>query len=637
MKITLPDGSVKECKEGMTPIDIANEISEGLARATVAAKINDELKDATTPMTTDSKLQLLTFKDQEGKQVFWHSSAHVLAQAVKELWPKTKLAIGPAIENGFYYDFDTEKPFTPEDLEKIEKKMKEIVERRIDFVREEMPKKKVIELMKKIDEPYKVELVKEKADETTSVYHQGDFVDFCRGPHLPNSKYVKAFKLTKTGGAYWKGDSKNKMLQRIYGISFPDKKELKEYLTLLEEAERRDHRKIGKDLDLYSFHEEGPGFPFWHHKGMILKNRLIDFWRKEHYARDYLEISTPTILGRELWEQSGHWDLYKENMYTTKIDNKDFAVKPMNCPGGMLVFKESVHSYKELPLRIGELGYVHRHELSGVLSGLFRVRAFTQDDAHIFCTPEQLETEIVDIIKLIQDMFSVFGFKGYKFTLSIRGEKKKDKYLGSDEEWNWAQNSILKALKKLNIESEMMEGEAKFYGPSLDVQISDALGREWQCSTIQLDFNLPKRFNITYEGNDSQKHTPFILHRVVYGSLERFIGVLVEHYAGRFPLWLSPSQVKILSVADRHKDYANSLKSNLKSNGFIVEIDDRAETIPKKVRDAQLEQFNYILVVGDKEVADNTVTVRTREGNVEGAQKIDVFLKRIQQEVNEKK
>ncbi|MFP4112551.1 MAG: threonine--tRNA ligase [Candidatus Woesearchaeota archaeon] len=638
IKIEYPDGSKKEHEKGITGLDIAKDISEGLGRAALAIVVNDKATDLTTPITTDSKIRILTFHDKEGVDLFRHSSAHVLAMAVKDLYPETKLTIGPAVEEGFYYDFDVKENFTPEDLKKIEEKMKDIVHSDIPFERLEVSRDEAIKEMKKRNETYKVEMIKEFPEgETISLYKNNDFIDPCRGPHVPSTKYIKAFKLTKLAGAYWKGDAKNKQLQRVYGISFPDKKLLKEYLKVMEEAEKRDHKKIGKELDLFSFHEEGPGFPFFHHKGMVILNRLIDFWRKKHYARGYQEIKTPMVLGRELWETSGHWKLYKDNMYTTKIDEKDFAIKPMNCPGGMLVYKETIHSYRELPLRVGELGHVHRHELSGVLNGLFRVRSFTQDDAHIFCSDEQLEDEIIDIVKLIKEMYEVFGFKEYKFTLSIRGEKKKDKYLGTDKDWDWAQGAILNALKKLNLDCEMMEGEAKFYGPSLDVQIRDALGREWQCSTIQLDFNLPSRFDITYEGKDGKKHTPFILHRVVYGSLERFFGILVEHFAGKFPLWISPNQVKILTVADRHEPYAEKIADDFKKNDIMVEVDSRSESIPKKVRNAQLEQFNYILVVGDNEESEGTVSVRTRDNNVEGTQKIDAFLKRILIEINEKK
>ncbi len=632
MKIELPDGSIKECKEGMTPLDIAMEISEGLARATVAAKIDDELKDATTPITTDSKLQLLTFKDEEGRHIFWHSSSHILAQAVKELWPKTKLAIGPSIENGFYYDFETEKPFTPEDLEKIEKKMKELVDKKIEFKREELSKKKAIELMKKLDEPYKVEMIEEKADETTSVYHQDNFIDFCRGPHIPNSRMVKAFKLTKIAGAYWKGNSNNKMLQRIYGISFPDKKDLKEHLALIEEAEKRDHRKIGKELDLYSFQDEAPGMPFFHNNGYHIWNTLVSFVTDMLIARDYEIVKAPLILNEALWRQSGHWDHYKENMYFTKIDEQNFAVKPMNCPGHMLVFKNRMYSYKDLPLRMGEFGLVHRHELSGVLSGLFRVRMFTQDDAHIFCTEDQIKDEIKNLLDFVEELYTTFGFE-YRMELSTRPEKA----MGDPKLWTVAEDTLKEVLDETKKEYKINEGDGAFYGPKIDFHLKDAIGRTWQCGTIQLDFQMPEKFDLTYEGADGSKHRPIMLHRAILGSVERFMGILVEHYAGRFPLWISPSQVRILSVADRHHEYAESVRKTLKDAGFVAEIDSRSETIPKKVRDAQLKQWNYILVVGDKEVADNTVTVRTREGNVEGPVKVADFTKRLRDEVKAKK
>lgn len=631
--ITFPDGNAKQFPSGTSSLDIAQSISEGLMRATIAAKVNNTLTDATTPLTTDATVQLLTFKDEEGKQIFWHSSAHVLAQAVKELWPKTKLTIGPAIEQGFYYDFDIEKPFTPDDLSIIEKKVKEIVNRRIDFKRETISKKDLLTVMKERDEPYKIEMITEKikGNETT-VYHQDDFVDFCRGPHVPNTKMIKAFKLTKIAGAYWKGNAKNKMLQRIYGIAFPDKKGLKEYLHLIEEAEKRDHRKIGKELDLYSFQDEAPGMPFFHAKGQHIWNVLVTFVRGLLKERDYQLVKAPIILNKDLWLRSGHWDHYSENMYFTKIDDQDFAVKPMNCPGHMLIFKNAMHSYRDLPIRMGEFGLVHRHELSGVLSGLFRVRMFTQDDAHIFCKDiEQSKTEILELLKLIDVIYGTFGFE-YTMELSTRPEKA----MGEKKLWDQAESVLKEVLDSTGREYKVNEGDGAFYGPKIDFHLKDAIGRTWQCGTIQLDFQMPEKFDLNYEGADGKKHRPIMLHRAILGSVERFMGILVEHYAGKFPLWISPSQVRILTVADRHQEYAQQIAEKLKKQRLNVDIDARAETIPKKVRDAQLDQFNYILVVGDKEVESSTVTVRTRNGEVEGAQAIDVFIKRLVKEVQDK-
>ena len=562
-----------------------------------------------------------------------HSTAHIMAYAVKELFPKVKLAIGPSIDDGFYYDFDYKENFTPEDLKKIERKMHEIIKQNLKFKKIKVSKQKAKQMLK--GEPYKLELLKEL--KVPTFYQVGDFIDLCKGPHVKSTKEIKAYKLMKIAGAYWKGSAENKQLQRIYGTAFSTKDELKKYLVLIEEAEKRNHIKLGKQLDLFSIHKEGPGFPFWHNNGVILKNKLIEYWREEHKKEGYTEVETPMILNRDLWEQSGHWDLFKENMYTTKIDGEDFAVKPMNCPGSMLLYKEKYHSYRELPLRVAELGLVHRHELSGVLNGLFRVRVFTQDDAHIFCSETQLQDEIKRIVKLIQRMFATFGFKEYEFTLSVRSKNKKDKYLGTDKGWKAAESSLKKALNSMNLKFSVEEGEAKFYGPSLDVQIKDTLGRKWQCSTIQVDFNLAERFDITYEGKDGKKHKPFILHRVVYGSLERFIGILIEHYAGKFPLWLSPVQVKILSVADRFNKYAEEIKKKYEEASIRVEVDDRTESISKKVREAQLAKINYILVVGEKEIKDKTVTVRSRNNKIIGTFKYGKFLEQLLKEIKEKR
>jgi len=575
-----------------------------------------------------------------------HSASHVLAQAVLEFYPEAKLAIGPAIETGFYYDFDLEgKTFSPEDLVKIEKLMRQIIKQNQKFEHYEVDTDEAIKYLKTKKQPYKVEMaqeLKKEGEKKLSFYRmemqdgKPKFVDLCLGPHLKATHEIGAVKLLKTAGAYWRGDEKNKMLQRIYGTAFASEQELNQYLKMLEEAEKRDHKRLGQELDLYSFHPEAPGSVFFHNKGMIILEELINFWRFKHRQRGYLEVKTPIILCRDLWERSGHWNLYKENMYSTKIDDIDYVIKPMNCPGGILIYKEGKHSYRELPLRVGELGLVHRHELSGVLNGLFRVRTFTQDDAHVFCTPEQLEGEIIDIVKLIQEMFSVFGFQDYKFTLSIRSEKKKDKYLGTDKEWDWAQNAILAALKRLNLKSELVAGEAKFYGPSLDVQIKDALGREWQCSTIQLDFNLPKRFDITYVGPDAKEHTPYMLHRVIYGSLERFLGVLVEHYAGAFPLWLSPVQATVIPISEKFNDYAQKVKAELSQSNIRVQLDDSSESLGKRIRNAEKQKAPYILVVGEKEEKDKTVAVRKRGQGDLGAQKLEKFIGQIRKEIEEK-
>lgn len=629
IKIKLPDGTEKEYDMGISPAEIAESIGPGLARAAIAAKAGDKLIDLSTQLTDDTELAIITFKDKEGIEIFRHSTAHVMAAAVLKLFPEALPTIGPAVEDGFYYDFD-HKPFTPEDLEKIEAEMKEIVNSDAQFERIGLTKKEALEMFK--SNKFKVEMIEELHDDDISAYKLGDFVDFCRGPHVPSAKYIKSFKLTKVAGAYWKGDAKRDQLQRIYGTSFPDKKELKKYLHMIEEAGKRDHRKIGKLLDLFSFHEEGPGFPFFHNKGMIIWNTLIDYWREIHKKYNYEEIKTPTMLNKALWETSGHWANYRENMYLSKIDDEDYAIKPMNCPGGMLVYKTHIHSYKELPMRVGEIGHVHRHELSGTLGGLFRVRAFHQDDAHIFMTNEQIKEEILGVLKMSDEMYSTFGLT-YHLELSTRPEKS----IGTDEQWETATNGLKDALDSTKREYVINEGDGAFYGPKIDIHIKDALGRTWQCGTIQLDMALPEKFDLTYEGKDGKKHRPVMIHRVIYGSLERFFGILVEHYAGKFPLWLSPVQVKILTVADRFNDYAEKVKQQLEEKGLRVELDHRQESVSKKVRDAQIEQVNYICVVGEKEEKDSTVTVRTRANEVTGAEKVDDFAARLVKEVEAKK
>lgn len=563
------------------------------------------------------------------EKTFWHTSSHILAQAVKRLYPDIKLTIGPAIENGFYYDFDTEEPFTPEMLENLENEMKKIVKEDYKIERFTLPRKEAIAFMEEKNEPYKVELIEELPEgEEISFYRQGEFTDLCAGPHIPSTGAVKAFKLLSSSGAYWRGNEKNKMLQRIYGISFPKANELEEYLNMLEEAKKRDHKKLGKELELFMIAPEGPGFPFFLPKGMALRNVLEDFWRKIHVKNGYQEIKTPMMLNEELWHRSGHWEHYKENMYTTKIDDIDFALKPMNCPGGMLVYKNKMHSYKELPIRMGELGLVHRHEKSGELNGLFRVRCFTQDDAHIFCLPEQIESEIINLMHLISEVYSLFGFT-YTVELSTRPEDS----MGSDEDWNLAEGALKKALEKENMAYKINEGDGAFYGPKIDFHIKDCLGREWQCGTIQLDFQMPERFDLHYIGEDGEKHRPVMLHRVIFGSIERFIGILIEHFAGAFPTWLSPVQVKILPIADSHLEYANRVKEQLLEEGIRVEIDERNEKIGYKIREAQLQKIPYMLVIGDKEVEANKVGVRSRKEGDQGAISITDFINKIKTEI----
>ncbi len=563
------------------------------------------------------------------EKTFWHTSSHILAQAVKRLYPDIKLTIGPAIENGFYYDFDTEEPFTPQMLENLENEMKKIVKEDYKIERFTLPRKEAIAFMEEKNEPYKVELIEELPEgEEISFYRQGEFTDLCAGPHIPSTGPVKAFKLLSSSGAYWRGNEKNKMLQRIYGISFPKASELEEYLNMLEEAKKRDHKKLGKELELFMIAPEGPGFPFFLPKGMALRNVLEDFWRKIHVKNGYQEIKTPMMLNEELWHRSGHWDHYKENMYTTQIDEVDFALKPMNCPGGMLVYKNKMHSYKELPIRMGELGLVHRHEKSGELNGLFRVRCFTQDDAHIFCLPEQIESEIINLMHLINEVYSLFGFT-YTVELSTRPEDS----MGSDEDWNLAEGALKKALEKENMAYKINEGDGAFYGPKIDFHIKDCLGREWQCGTIQLDFQMPERFDLHYIGEDGEKHRPVMLHRVIFGSIERFIGILIEHFAGAFPTWLSPVQVKILPIADSHLEYANRVKEQLLEEGIRVEIDERNEKIGYKIREAQLQKIPYMLVIGDKEVEANKVGVRSRKDGDQGAVSITDFINKIKTEI----
>ncbi len=632
VKITLKDGTVREYDAGTTVIDITNDISRGLGKSALAAVLNGKTVDLCTPVQENSNLEIITFDDEKGQEIFRHSTSHVLAQAVKRLFPNTKLGIGPAITDGYYYDFDVLENFTPEDLEKIEKEMEKIIKEDHAFVRSEVPRQEAIEFFEKAGEPYKVELVRDlPEDAQISFYKQGDFIDLCAGPHVPSTGKIKAVKLMSLAGAYWRGSEKNKMLQRVYGTSFPKKSLLEEHLFRLEEAKKRDHRKLGMELDLFSIQEEGPGFPFFHPKGMVVRNELEKFWREQHDQAGYLEIRTPIILNRSLWEQSGHWDNYKENMYFTSIDETDFAVKPMNCPGSILIYRSKLHSYRDFPIRLAELGLVHRHELSGALHGLMRVRCFTQDDAHIFMLPGQIKEEIIKVIDLIDNFYKVFGFE-YHVELSTKPEKA----MGSDEIWEQATEALKDALVARGMDFKINEGDGAFYGPKIDFHLRDCLGRTWQCGTIQLDFLMPEKFDLTYVGEDGQKHRPVMIHRVVFGSIERFIGILIEHFAGALPIWLAPVQVKVLTVTDRGIDYSNQLAARLKQRGVRVEVDARNEKIGYKIREAQVEKIPYMLVVGDKEVQEGTIAVRKRGEGDKGAMAVDDFIENVVAEIQNK-
>ena len=632
MKITLKDGSVKEYAESRAIIDIAADLSEGLARMATAGEVNGEVVDLRTVISEDCELNILTFQDEKGQGAFRHTASHILAQAVKRLYPETKLAIGPSIADGFYYDLDRETPFTAEDLEKIEKEMKKIVKESLPITSFTKPREEAIAYFKEKDEPYKVELIEDlPEDAVISFYQQGEFVDLCAGPHLMNTKAVKALKLTSLAGAYWRGSEKNKMLTRIYGTAYPKKADLEAYLTMLEEAKKRDHRKLGKELGLFMMSEEGPGFPFFLPNGMVLKNTLLNYWRKLHQENGYVEVSTPMIMNRRLWENSGHWDHYKDNMYTTVIDEEDYAIKPMNCPGGILVYKSEPRSYKDLPIRMGELGVVHRHEKSGQLHGLMRVRCFTQDDAHIFMTPEQIKDEIKGVIKLIDSIYCLFGFK-YHVELSTRPENS----MGSDEDWENATEALRIALEELEITYMVNEGDGAFYGPKIDFHLEDSIGRTWQCGTIQLDFQMPLRFDIDYIGADGEKHRPVMIHRTALGSVERFLGTLIEHFAGAFPTWLAPVQVKVLPISDKHLAYAEKVLSELKAAGIRAEADRRAEKIGYKIREAQMKKIPYMLVVGAKEEENGLVAVRSRFEGDEGQKTLEAFKAEICQEISSK-
>lgn len=630
MQIKLKDGSHLDFELAPSVLEVAEKISAGLARNALAGEVNGELVDLRTPVEDGAEVNILTFDDKGGRHAFHHSSSHLLAQAVKRLRPNAQLAIGPAIENGFYYDIDDEEPITEDDLPAIEAEMKKIVKEGLDISRYELPREEAIEFCRSLGENYKVELIEDlPEDAVISFYKQGDFVDLCAGPHVQNTKELKAFKLLSVAGAYWRGSEKNKMLTRIYGTSFPKKSMLDEYLALLEEAKLRDHRKIGKEMKLFMFDENGPGFPFWLPNGAVLKNTLLDWWRKLHVEDGYDEISTPMIMNRRLWETSGHWFHYKENMYTTVIDEEDYAIKPMNCPGGMLVYKSEPHSYRDLPMRIAELGHVHRHELSGTLMGLMRVRAFTQDDAHIFMTPDQITDEIKGVMRLADKIYKTFNFK-YKVFLSTRPED----YMGELADWEMAESGLKRALDEVGMEYEINEGDGAFYGPKIDFVLQDSLGRPWQCGTIQLDFQLPQRFEAEYIGADNERHRPIMIHRALLGSIERFIGVLTEHCAGKFPVWLAPEQVRILPISsDKHSEYAESLKEQFRLAGIRANVDERNEKIGYKVREAQLEKVPYMLIVGDQEVEEATVSVRRRDHQKNETMSMEDFLAQIKGEV----
>ena len=635
LKITLKDGAVREVAEGTSVLDFVKQVSNSLAKKVLAAKVNGKTVDLTYVLEKDCQVDFLSFEDEDGRWALRHTASHILAQAVKRLYKDSnvQLAIGPAIDNGFYYDFDIDRQLTEADLRDIEKEMKKIVKENLKLERKEVSRADAIAFFKEKGENYKVELIEDlPEDAIISMYSQGEFTDLCAGPHVLSTGKVKAFKLQSVAGAYWRGSEKNKMLQRIYGTAFEKQADLDEYLHMLEEAAKRDHRKLGKELDLFSLHEEGPGFPFFHPNGMVIRNELINYWREVHRRYGYQEIKTPMIMNRKLWETSGHWDHYKENMYFTKIDEEDYAVKPMNCPGGMLVYKSHPHSYRDLPLRMGELGLVHRHELSGALHGLFRVRNFTQDDAHLFITPSQIEEEIQHTIDLFDEVYSTFGLS-YTAELSTRPEDS----MGSDEIWEKATEALRNALEHRGLEYIINEGDGAFYGPKIDFHLRDSIGRTWQCGTIQLDMLMPEKFDLTYVGEDGEKHRPVMLHRVVYGSIERFIGILIENYAGAFPVWLAPVQVKILPITDKHADYAYELKKKMFDLGLRVEVDDRNEKTGYKIREAQVKKIPYALVVGDQEVENGTVTVRRYGEKETQSMSAEDFIKLVQEKIASKK
>ncbi|HWP79322.1 MAG TPA: threonine--tRNA ligase [Candidatus Acidoferrum sp.] len=632
VKVKLMDGSVREYAPGTTLFEAAKALSQKLGKEVCAAMVDGEVTDLRAPLEKDCAVQFVTFEQPAGKKAFWHTCSHVLAQAVKRLYPQALLTIGPAIDNGFYYDIDVDSPFTPEDLEKIEAEMVKIVKDDEAIERFTLPRDEAIALAKKMGEPYKVELIEELPEgEEISFYRQGEFTDLCAGPHLMSTGALKAIKLIQVTGAYWRGDAENKMLQRIYGIAFPKKEQLDEYLTMMEEARRRDHRKLGRELDLFDIYDEGPGFPFFFPKGMVLRNTLETFWREEHKKAGYDEIRTPLILNEELWHRSGHWDKYKENMYFTKIDDENYALKPMNCPGGILAYRRHIVSYRDLPQRVAEMGVVHRHELSGALHGLMRVRCFTQDDAHIYMTPEQIPAEILGVIDLIDHIYQVFGFK-YRVELSTRPEN----FIGEIETWNLAEHKLEEALISRKIAYTVNPGDGAFYGPKIDFHLVDSIGRTWQCGTLQLDFQMPERFDMTYIGADGEKHRPVMIHRTVFGSMERFIGILTEHFAGAFPAWLAPVQLMVIPITDKQHEYALSLTQELADAGFRAECDARSEKMGLKIREAQLQKIPYMLVVGDKEIESGCVSVRSRSEGDLGAMPVAEFTAKLKDEIDSK-
>lgn len=630
IKINLK-GENRQFEAGVTPMEIAKSIGAGLYKAACAAKVDGKVVDLRMPLTADCALEILTFDDDAGKKAYWHSTSHLLAQAVKRLYPDAQLSIGPAIDNGFYYDFAFSSPISMEDLPKIEAEMKKIEKENFPIERFELSPAEAKEALR--GQIYKEELMAEHADkgEAISFYRQGEFTDLCAGPHVASTGHIKAVKLTSITGAYWRGDSEKEMLTRIYGISFPKQSQMEEYLAMLEEAKKRDHRKLGKELGIFTLLEQGPGFPFFLPKGMVLRNLLMDYWHEVHDKAGYQEISTPILLNRQLWENSGHWDHYKDNMYTTEIDDEDFAIKPMNCPGGMLVYKTEMRSYKDMPLRLAEIGLVHRHELSGALHGLMRVRCFHQDDAHIFMTPEQMKDEIQNVVRLIDSVYATFGFR-YHIELSTMPED----HIGDEATWERATETLRDAIVGLGYDYKVNEGDGAFYGPKLDFHLTDCLGRTWQCGTIQLDFQMPERFDLEYTGPDGLKHRPVMIHRVAFGSIERFIGILIEHFAGAFPLWLSPVQVKILPIADRHHEKAEELHRQLAQAGLRCEVDDRSEKIGYKIREAQLEKVPYMIVLGDKDIESGTVAVRHRKDGDLGSMTAEEFIAKAQREAAER-
>ncbi len=633
MKETLKDGSFKEFEQPMSVLDIAASISSGLARAACGGELDGESVDLRYVVDKDCQLNILTARDEKGLAALRHTASHVMAQAVKRLYPDAKLAIGPSIADGFYYDIDFASPIAAEDLEKIEAEMKKIIKEGLPLERFTLPREEALALMREKEEPYKVELIQDLPEgEEISFYKQGEFTDLCAGPHLMNTKDVgKAYKLMSIAGAYWRGNEHNKMLTRIYATAFGKKEELEAYITMMEEAKKRDHRKLGRELGLFMMHDAGPGFPFFLPKGMVLKNTLMEYWREIHKKAGYVEISTPIMLNRSLWETSGHWDHYKNNMYTTVIDEQDFAIKPMNCPGGVLVYASEPRSYRDLPLRMGEIGLVHRHEKSGQLHGLMRVRCFNQDDAHIFMTPEQIKEEIKGVARLINEVYTLFGFQ-YHVELSTRPEDS----MGSDEDWEMATEGLRGALDELGLDYVVNEGDGAFYGPKIDFHLVDAIGRTWQCGTIQLDFQLPQRFELEYQGADGEKHRPIMIHRVAFGSIERFIGILIEHFAGAFPTWLAPVQVKVLPISDKFAEYGESVRKQLDEAGIRVELDTRSEKIGYKIREAQMQKIPYMLIVGQKEQEEGLVAVRSRFAGDEGQKSLAAFVEEVKEEIRTK-